>query len=443
MPPEFSLRSLLPPGPNGVKRLYPAVYFYALLLIVVTMPYAYAVNSTTAFILAGFWLLGGDWAGKWQRLRRRPLAWLFMAPYLMEILGMLYTHRPAEGLFVLQKKVLLFAFPLLLATIPPLSRRQVRHVLLAFVASCVAGSLYCLGSGLYYALVLGQPDRLFYHELARFINMQGIYLSLYTGFCILVLVHCVLHEWQTLSPAFRRAALATAVYLTGFTVLLSVRTALAALAFLGAGLLLRFFYVHRRLAVGLAAITAALLLLAGLLYLNPVSKQKFAEAFSTGETIPLHQATDQSLGRNWGGKALRFAIWQCTANVVRQRPLFGVGTGSTQDALQAGYKACNFDFAYRFNRYNAHNQFLETWVGLGLAGLTLLLAALLVPLYRALRAAHYLYVLLIVFFAINSLTESTLERQKGVLFYAFFNALLAFHGHQDSAREVTRRFPES
>lgn len=413
-----------------------------MVLIALTMPYAYAVSSVSVFIFAGLWLLGGDWAGKWQRLRRQPLACLFMAPYVMEVLGMLYTARPAEGLFVLQKKVLLFAFPLLLATIPPLSGRQVRNLLAAFIISCLAGSLYCLGGGLYHGLVLGDTSHLFYHELAAFVHMQGIYLSIYVGFCILILSYYLLYERHALSPLFRRVALVTAVYLAGFMVLLSIRTTMGALALLLMGLFLHYFYQKKKLAAGLLAVATSAPLLVALIYLNPVSRQKFRELLDPAEAITLNSEADQSLGRNWGGKALRLAIWQCAVDVIKQNPLVGVGTGSAQDALQEGYKRRKFDFAYLYNRYNAHNQFFETWISLGLVGLVVLLASLLVPAYMALRTAHYLYVLLIVFFAINSLTESTLERQKGVLFYALFNALLAFHGHQDSAKKAARLFPE-
>jgi O-antigen ligase len=59
-------------------------------------------------------------------------------------------------------------------------------------------------------------------------------------------------------------------------------------------------------------------------------RQKFTEAFSFKDSIPLNQNTDQSLGRNWGGRALRVAIWQCAWDVVREHPLVGVGLGDVQ-----------------------------------------------------------------------------------------------------------------
>ncbi len=402
------------------------LFFPALLLIVLTMPYAYAISSISVFIFAGLWLLDNSWSEKWNRLQQSPLAWLFMAVYLIEAIGLLYTSNLPEGLFILQKKVLLFAFPLLLATIPPFSEKQIKILLAAFVVTCVAGSLVCLAQGLYHALVLGHTKFLFYHQLAAFIDMQGIYLSLYTGFSALILVYYLLYQPSVMSATVRKVATVTSVYLIGFTVLLSIRTTLAALLFLLVLLIAIYFYRKRQLLKGFLAIAGLIMFVTGSIFLNPVSSRKFREAFDKKETIPLNNQSDQSLGRGWGGKALRFAIWQCTVDVIGNNFWLGVGTGSAQDALQEGYRKRNFDFAYLYNSYNAHNQYLETWISAGIGGLAVLLLSFVVPLYMSFRTGNLLHVLLILFFAINCLTESMFERQKGVIFYAFFNSLLAF-----------------
>ena len=75
---------------------------------------------------------------------------------------------------------------------------------------------------------------------------------------------------------------------------------------------------------------------------------------------------------------------------------------------------------------NAHNQYLDTMISVGLIGLLLLLAHFLIPMVWATRRKPFGIVsfslLLIVMF--NALFESIFEVQMGIIFFCFFNALL-------------------
>src|SRR2546421_11784417 len=112
----------------------------------------------------------------------------------------------------------------------------------------------------------------------------------------------------------------------------------------------------------------------------PTLKQQWIELtdFSGNTRIALDK--DASLGKSWGGKSIRVAIWQCSMDIVNRHWLLGVGTGDVQDSLQAAYEKRKFYFASRFNRYNVHNQLLELWIGNGLPGLLIYLLCLVVPM---------------------------------------------------------------
>ncbi|GAC1705506.1 MAG: hypothetical protein NVS9B7_11260 [Flavisolibacter sp.] len=75
--------------------------------------------------------------------------------------------------------------------------------------------------------------------------------------------------------------------------------------------------------------------------------------FSSKETIQLDK--DASLGRAWGGKQIRTAIWKCSQDIIRRHFISGVGIGDVQDSLQAAYEKRKFYFASRYNKYNTHN----------------------------------------------------------------------------------------
>jgi len=75
--------------------------------------------------------------------------------------------------------------------------------------------------------------------------------------------------------------------------------------------------------------------------------------------------------------------------------------------------------------YDPHNQYLQTWLELGLAGLFALLLCIFAPLFRP--NVEQSYVAFILIFSLMCLTESIGERQKGIVFFTLFQSLfLAF-----------------
>lgn len=79
---------------------------------------------------------------------------------------------------------------------------------------------------------------------------------------------------------------------------------------------------------------------------------------------------------------------------------------------------------------NAHNQYIETRISVGLLGFVLLLGLFLFPVYLWIRNKNFDIILfsLIFIFMLNCLFESIFERQMGIMFFVFFYFLL-FHGN--------------
>src|SRR6185369_2443555 len=122
----------------------------------------------------------------------------------------------------------------------------------------------------------------------------------------------------------------------------------------------------------------------------------------------------------------RWLKWKCAWEVIEKNPIIGIGPGDVHDALQSQYKKIDFSIAFE-QKYNPHNQFLQTWVGLGVIGLVSLILCMLIPTIIAYKKGKYLYFSFVIFFALCNITESALERQLGIVFYSTFNSLFAFH----------------
>jgi O-antigen ligase len=120
----------------------------------------------------------------------------------------------------------------------------------------------------------------------------------------------------------------------------------------------------------------------------------------------------------------RFIQWQCSFDILTENNAWikGVGTGDVKPLLQSCYQDKKF-WGHLYN-YNLHNEYLEEMVRHGLIGLSVLFLAFFYPLITAARHRNYLYVYFILIFMLACVSESFLNRQKGVIIYAFFNALI-------------------
>ena len=74
--------------------------------------------------------------------------------------------------------------------------------------------------------------------------------------------------------------------------------------------------------------------------------------------------------------------------------------------------------------FNAHDQYVQTLIALGIAGLLLLITMIVAPAIFSVKREYYIYFAFLFIFGISMFFESMFERQEGVVFYAFFNALL-------------------
>jgi O-antigen ligase len=404
--------------------------------IVVTMPFTMLFNSFLIILLAAHWLLEGRFREKLQRLRQQPLALAWMAFYLLHLLGMLYTTDLGAGKGDMEAKLSLFVLPLLLGSVPPLDRQRVRRLAYLFVAACTVGILCALvRAGLAY-LADGNTDHFFYHKLSGFIGIHGIYLAIYVSFCLFVPAdYLIRHRGEGPSRLKWVAGLLMLLF-TVATILLSSKTMIFLMVvYLNVFLVLYATEGRRRYVFG--AVVAANVLLGAALFSLPFVRERFRNALNTDFSY-MRQGEYEFY---YTGISLRVAIWKVCTDIIREQGtlLWGVGTGDGQRLLDEKYHTYGF---YTGNPalndrgilgYNAHNQYMQFLLTLGLLGLGGFLALLLLPMRLAVRSGQHLPVMLLVLLAVSCLTESVLCRQKGVVFFMLFYCLYTFHSASQSS----------
>lgn len=413
----------------------------AFLLFVCSLPFSLLVNNISIMLLALNWLLEGSFKDKWLQFKKQVLAHHFITLYVAYLAGLIYSVNIHQGMFELEKKMALFLMPLLLGTSPRMPLKDLHLVFKAFVFSCTLATLFCFVYAIYrnyqedYTLSylynaifhdIHVPNGYTYlnywyftYELfASAVKMHPVYLSMYIVFDSCLIVYLWWNKPE-LTKKKRLMVLVLLMYNFLVILLLSSRTQLFSYILLGTIFLLYQSYLSGKMLRSILFMLTMYAAGLAIILFNPVLKERFIDS-----NKPKTHFTDNKYGA--GGLSLRMYKWRYAMETIKKSPLIGTGTGDAQDELQLTYKKHDFSIAYD-ERYNAHNQFLQTFLELGIVGLFLLCLGFFTPLYLAVKRRRWLYVVFILVFLISCLTESMLEANKGIVFYAFFNSLFAFY----------------
>lgn len=121
---------------------------------------------------------------------------------------------------------------------------------------------------------------------------------------------------------------------------------------------------------------------------------------------------------------LRYNIYKCGIESIKERPLIGYGLGDVQKQLNDCYRFNDMVFPKKI--YNSHNQFIGLILISGFIGLFLYLYTLYLNIRKSLELKSFLTLSLILYFIFNFFTENILEREHGVILYSFFTCLLLY-----------------
>lgn len=120
---------------------------------------------------------------------------------------------------------------------------------------------------------------------------------------------------------------------------------------------------------------------------------------------------------------LRFGIYHCSIELLKNNPFLGVGTANLQQELNKCYDSLNIS-ALNTRVYNTHNEYINIWLGIGLIGLLVFLSILFISFKKSLTNDEHLIFLLL--FCILCFTENLLSRQHGVFMFVIFNYYFVF-----------------
>ncbi len=232
-------------------------------------------------------------------------------------------------------------------------------------------------------------------------NIHPIYLSMHCSIAILFSFYILRGLRSKIKIA---AILGIDITLVLFLLLYAKKGPLIALM-----IVFSLFVVFQRKQKLLKPYLLAITTLVFLTIAIPKTRNKFVELLKI-ENLDKGEVTSTNI---------RYTIYDTAQKLIVASPLIGYGIGDYNDVLLEKYRQDENQLLVE-GKYNAHNQYFSLLL---IGGIMVLLAFLFmtgINLVYAIRYNNQLLILLLVFYVIVMFTENILERESGIIFFAFF-----------------------
>lgn len=343
--------------------------------------------------------------------RNNKLLWGLPVFYGIHILGLLHTNNFSYAGLDLQTKLTFLLLPIVIGTLQ-LRGNDLRNIKIGFTAGCLLSCTIMLVYAFFRYNSTNQTNWFFYTDYSS-LFMHPTYLTMYLGVAVYFVLERLLQTTNRTQGAIVGAEL---FFLLANSILLSARTALATTLLLT----IVFAIIAIREKKFSVATRTGWILAIGCSILFYVGMNRINNRFTQVEEAIVQKSEQATVHNSTTG---RIEIWKESLVLLQDNWIIGTGTGDIKDELLKSYAAHQFTYGLE-RKLNSHNQFLQTWLALGITGLLSLVALLLIPLIKTRISTDNAFLFLVGIITLNAMTESILEVQKGVFFLSFFYSLM-------------------
>jgi len=335
---------------------------------------------------------------------------LFLVSFFgLTVLSSFLSDNHIEAGIAIEIKLSFILFPYLMFCFEwPLN--ILRRCLVGFVSGCFFACLYLIARASFFAYE-GHSEYFTYTFFSDFIHAS--YFSMYLVLAIGIILNYYRHWFYTNRQIMISSYFFISVFITTLFLCAS-KMGLISL-FVCVPLLLYQKWKERygiKRSIFILGLGIVLLFLAGRFVPGAFDR------FLAIQNISLQNLDKTSSESN----TIRLLIWEQAVNIIKSNFWFGVGVGDANDALYKAYEENGITGALE-HRLNAHNQYLQTFLGMGFFGFLLLLFLSLGELIKGIRKKNVMLSFFSLLICLNFLVESMLQAVAGTLFFAFFFCL--------------------
>lgn len=384
--------------------------FYSSLLVAFLIPLSHKITIYAIMLYVLSWLLSGQWVYTAKTACKNSVFIVLIIFFLLHLIGLFYSSNMNSGWFDIEVKLSMVLFPLVFFMSDLFTDEKRKIQLLTFVIGTVLAMILCIGSAVY-KYYSNNENNFSYMKLSIF--HHPAYFAMYICFSAAIILKYKLYSDLIIKTSFEILLLILIILFAAFIYMLSSK----------AGIMVFFITLFTISAPALFKkknrIFAALVMMFAVfqIWFSLTQNVRFESVSKSVTTAEQNITTEESNG-------VRVLIYETAFDIIKSNYAVGVGTGDIKDVLMNEYKKRNMTGAYQ-NQLNAHNQFLETFIGQGIIGISLLLLLFLIPFISSIKTKNWLLMTFIFIIALNFLTESMLNTQAGVVFFAFFYSYFA------------------
>lgn len=415
---------------------HPSLLF--VVLVALTIPLSYAVNSISLGILTLVTLL------TLQKKHFKIDYYLLLPVFLygLMVVSLFWSIDSSATLKSLSKELPLLLIPVCFMLFPTFSPEQKQRIMKYYSYGIVLFCLYYLVKAVVRFVISNDVSVFFYHELVTK-DVNAIHVSVYVA---------VAFFYFFTKSAKKSLDYLILILLFGMVFLLSSKNIIV--VFIGLMVLFHLFYSKNSKRMRLKNLLLFLVLLISITFIGKI-KDRFKMEYETIMTdssvndviskgdakvynVSIKQAWNNETFRPndyFPGTAFRVYQFRIFTEMLQEDPIFFTGYGLDASYPKIEQKTIHYnlflgdEMQSGYQKKNFHNQYIQNFADLGIFGLILLVAMLIANLKNALKTKDFVHISFAILMISLFLTESFLWRQRGVMFftimYCLFNSGIA------------------
>lgn len=338
---------------------------------------------------------------------RQKWVWLYFAYFFLLCLCTLYSEDKKEAFALIERSISFCVFPFCLG-LANFSVNSLNRIFSALVLVTIIAGGICFVNSLIYFRTQNMSYALFFnweYTHASFTKVIGIHPTYLT---LLALVSMSIVLFQYKQHYLIRSIL---ILLIGLLIVVLGSKIGIILFIINLNL---FFIIKYKVKWRLIALYFTINSILLIILINThVTYWRFRMALDSF----LSSIKSESLD---GVTDYRLIHWTCANRVIKDNVVWGVGTGDPQHQMNTCYKASG---KLELLEYNSHNQFLDSWMRMGILGLVLVCLILFISYYKSVRRGDFMFVFFFLSFLMVAFVENIFQVQRGIVLFCFLSII--------------------
>lgn len=342
-------------------------------------------------------------------LNFRKQEFWFVSFFIFHLLGMIWSENSAFGIADIGMKLSFILLPLILVLAKiNITSKQIQQV---FLIGLFISLVLCYSFAIFKSIYYPEDNHWGYFFESEFSSFM--HRSYYATYLSIGTVLCFVHFFNS----NKRIYYGFLFFLFSFSLLLTMSKA-GVIVYLLSLLILIFWVIlkKRMFVLGGLSILGILSIIAFMSFSDIGVTKRFDEMIKSLKGVKtINNSSTES-------NTARIIMWSTSIKVMKENLPFGAGTGDVKDELIKKNVALN-NIGVAESKLNAHNQFLNSGVQLGLLGIIGLIGIFIAQFYCSISFKRIELFLMSLIFILSFMVESFLETQAGIIPFTLLSLL--------------------